>query len=170
MALARGVLSAVLLPCPSGISGPPVRSATRCDSRPHNVPRSFRRMPDTCLWPVEPAMTTTPRKSLIVVLVDEENNLPEEFTRHLRTTGGEGIQVIVACAGPTHDLALLQHTVGDAQYLIAPPGTNAEDLRELAMTQAAGDIVTVLSRGLTSPTPQVGPHIHDRSAAECSSL
>ena len=36
----------------------------------------------------------------------------------------------------------------DAQFLLAPAGTTTEDLRELAMRQVPGDIVTLLTGAL----------------------
>jgi hypothetical protein len=42
----------------------------------------------------------------------------------------------------------LQRSVRDAQFLLAPAGTSTEDLRELAMRQVPGDIVTLLSGAL----------------------
>jgi hypothetical protein len=41
--------------------------------------------------------------------------------------------------------------VRDAQFLLAPAGTSTEDLRALAMSQAPGDIVSLLN-GVTLPT------------------
>jgi hypothetical protein len=41
-------------------------------------------------------------------------------------------------------LAALHQSVGDAQFLLAPAGTTTEELRELAMRQVPGDIVTLL--------------------------
>jgi hypothetical protein len=55
------------------------------------------------------------------------------------------VDVIVACAGQPSDLPALQHAVRDAQFLLAPAGTSAEDLRELAMQLAPGDIVRLLN-------------------------
>jgi hypothetical protein len=60
------------------------------------------------------------------------------------------VDVIVACAGQPVNLADLQRRVRDAQFLLAPAGTSTEDLRELAMKQAPGDIVSLLN-GVTSP-------------------
>jgi hypothetical protein len=56
----------------------------------------------------------------------------------------------VACAGQPVNLADLQRRVRDAQFLLAPAGTSTEDLRELAMKQAPGDIVSLLN-GITLP-------------------
>jgi hypothetical protein len=60
-------------------------------------------------------------------------------------SGDEVINVILACAGPPVGIAALQRRVRDLQILLAPAGTSTEDLRELAMRQAPGDIVTLLS-------------------------
>lgn len=88
----------------------------------------------------------TPRKSLIVVLPDGHVVSPEAVTsRMLSADSDERIDLIVACAGQPRNLASLQRDVSDLQLLVAPAGTSTEDLRELAMAQAPGDIVTLLS-------------------------
>jgi hypothetical protein len=58
------------------------------------------------------------------------------------------MDVVVACAGQPTNLSALQRTIGAAQFLLAPAGTSTEDLRALAMRQAPGDIVTLLSGAL----------------------
>jgi hypothetical protein len=52
---------------------------------------------------------------------------------------------VIACAGQPANLAALHQSVGNAQFLLAPAGTSTADLRELAMRQVPGDIVTLLS-------------------------
>ena len=47
-------------------------------------------------------------------------------------------------------IAAEENFVIDAQFLLAPAGTSTEDLRELAMKQAPGDIVSLLN-GITLP-------------------
>lgn len=88
----------------------------------------------------------TPRKSFIVVL--PENHVVSADLVAERLSGerdmGE-VDVILACAGQPSSIALLQRKVRDLQILLAPAGTSGEDLRELAMNQAPGDIVTLLS-------------------------
>jgi len=62
-----------------------------------------------------------------------------------RPTAAEAYTVVVACAGQPSNLDELKRTARGARFLHAPPGTSAEDLRELAMDQTPGDIVTLLS-------------------------
>ncbi len=87
----------------------------------------------------------TPRVSLIVVLPENHVVSQDRLAEGLRAHGNEDIDVIVACAGQPTNLSALQRSVGDAQFLLAPAGTSTEDLRELAMRQVPGDIVTLLS-------------------------
>ena len=88
----------------------------------------------------------TPRKSLIVVLAENHVVSPDLVADRLSADGDdEAVDVILACAGQPHSIAALQHRVRDLQVLLAPAGTTTEDLRELAMSQAPGDIVTLLS-------------------------
>jgi hypothetical protein len=87
----------------------------------------------------------TPRKSLIVVLPENHVVSPEMVTDRLPTEAdADLVDVILACAGQPHSLAALQRRVRDIQVLLAPAGTSTEDLRELAMNQAPGDIVTLM--------------------------
>jgi hypothetical protein len=88
----------------------------------------------------------TPRKSFIVVL--PENHVVSADLVVERLSGerdSDQIDVILACAGQPSSIAALQGRVRDLQVLLAPAGTSGEDLRELAMNQAPGDIVTLLS-------------------------
>jgi hypothetical protein len=88
----------------------------------------------------------TPRRSLIVVLPENHAVSPEMVSDRLPAEGdNEVVDVILACAGQPHSLGALQRRVRDIQVLLAPAGTSTEDLRELAMNQAPGDIVTLLS-------------------------
>jgi hypothetical protein len=88
----------------------------------------------------------TPRKSLVVVLADNHVVSPELVAERLTSTGDHDVvDVIVACAGQPVDLGALQRKVHDLQVLLAPSGTSVEKLRELAIMQAPGDIVTLLS-------------------------
>jgi hypothetical protein len=95
----------------------------------------------------------TPRVSLIVVLPEHHVVSPDRLAEGLRAHGNRAIDVVVACAGQPTNLSALQRSVGDAQFLLAPAGTSTEDLRELAMRQVPGDIVTLLSGALL---PTVG--------------
>ena len=90
----------------------------------------------------------TPRVSLIVVLPEHHVVSPDRLAEGLRAHGNQDIYVVVACAGQPTNLSALQRSVGDAQFLLAPAGTSTEDLRELAMRQVPGDIVTLLSGAL----------------------
>ncbi len=88
----------------------------------------------------------TPRRSLIVVLPENHSLAPERVVEHLADLGDQDVvDVIVACAGPSSSLAALQRRVRDIQVLLAPAGTSVGDLRELAMKQSPGDIVTLVS-------------------------
>lgn len=95
----------------------------------------------------------TPRKSLIVVIPENHFVSPELVAERVPSTGDqEAVDVIVACAGQPVNLAALQRKVRDVRVLLAPAGTSTEDLREIAIKQAPGDIVTLLS-GLLVGTP-----------------
>lgn len=88
----------------------------------------------------------TPRRSLIVVLPENHVVSPDLVSNRLAAEGdNEVVDVILACAGQPHSIAALQRRVRDLQVLLAPAGTSKEDLRELAMSQAPGDIVTLMS-------------------------
>ena len=88
----------------------------------------------------------TPRKSFIVVLPENHAVSADLVTERLPAEGdNEMVDVILACAGQPLSIAALQRRVRNIQVLLAPAGTSTEDLRELAMNQAPGDIVTLLS-------------------------
>ena len=88
----------------------------------------------------------TPRKSLIVVLPENHEVSPDRVAERLQADGeNEQVDVILACAGQPSGIAALRRRVQDLQVLLAPPGTSPEDLRELAMNRAPGDIVTLLN-------------------------
>jgi hypothetical protein len=94
---------------------------------------------------VQRAPRRTPRKSLIVVLPENHVVAPDLITDRLPPEGDtEEMDVILAYAGQSVSIAALQRRVRDLQVLRAPSGTSTEDLRELAMRQAPGDIVTLL--------------------------
>jgi hypothetical protein len=87
----------------------------------------------------------TPRKSLIVVLPENHVVSPDLVTARLSEGGSaDDTDVILACAGQPTSIAALQRRVRDLQILLAPAGTTGEDLRELAMNQAPGDIITLM--------------------------
>lgn len=88
----------------------------------------------------------TPRKSFIVVLPENHVVSPDFVAERISgERDSDQIDVILACAGQPNSIAALQGRVRDLQVLLAPAGTSGEDLRELAMNQAPGDIVTLLS-------------------------
>jgi hypothetical protein len=90
----------------------------------------------------------TPRVSLIVVLPENHVVSPDRLAEGLRAHGDQHVDVVIACAGYSTNLAASQGSVGDADLLLAPAGTTSEDLRQLAMRQAPGDIVTLLTGAL----------------------
>lgn len=92
----------------------------------------------------------TPRTSFIVVLPENHIVSPAGLAERLPIATECDVDVIVACAGQPINLHALQRTVANAQFLLAPAGTSMEDLRELAMQHAPGDIVTLLSGTLQS--------------------
>ncbi|HKR09493.1 MAG TPA: hypothetical protein VJS39_09910 [Gemmatimonadaceae bacterium] len=87
----------------------------------------------------------TPRKSLIVVVPENHHVPTDTVTERLGNTEAEEVDVILACAGQPTGIGSLQRKVRDLQVLLAPAGTSDEDLRELAMHLATGDIVTLLN-------------------------
>jgi hypothetical protein len=98
----------------------------------------------------------TPRVSLIVVLPEHHVVSPERLAESLRGHESQEVDIVVACAGQPKNLSALQKSIGDAQFLLAPAGTSVEDLRELAMRQVPGDIVTLLSGGLLRESAESG--------------
>lgn len=95
-----------------------------------------------------PSPRRTPRHSLIVVIPEHHVVSPDRLTESLRGRVDQDVDVLVACAGQPTNLNALQRSVGDAQFLLAPAGTSTEDLREIAIRQAPGDIVRLLSGAL----------------------
>lgn len=91
----------------------------------------------------------TPRKSFIVV-VPENQAIPHELLseRLAGENDQDNVDVIVAFAGQPASLHSLQRKIRDVQVLLAPAGTCPEDLRELAMQRAPGDIVTLLNTSI----------------------
>ena len=66
----------------------------------------------------------TPRVSVIVVLPENHVVSPDRLAQGLRAHGDQPVDVVVACAGQPTNLAALQKSVGDAQFLLAPAGTS----------------------------------------------
>jgi hypothetical protein len=93
---------------------------------------------------------TSPRRSVVLVVSESRSISPDFLVDGLRARGDEQVDVLVACAGQPADLSALQHCIADAQFLLAPAGTSVEDLREMAMAQASGDIVTLVTAPLLS--------------------
>ena len=92
-----------------------------------------------------PLYRRSARRSLVLVLSESRSISSDFIVDGLRVRSEQPVDVLVACAGQPADLSALQHCVGDAQFLLAPAGTSVEDLREMAMAQAQGDIVTLLT-------------------------
>jgi hypothetical protein len=90
----------------------------------------------------------TPRVSVIVVLPENHVVCPDRLAEGLRAHQNTEVAVVVACAGQPTNLSALQRSVGHAQFVLAPAGTSTEDLREMAMRQVPGDIVTLISGSL----------------------
>lgn len=95
----------------------------------------------------------TPRVSLILILCDDRRYEPKSLPLRLPRPSYEEIDtIVVACAGIPGNIDELKRNARGVQFLHAPEGTSAEDLRELAMEQTPGDIVTLLSaRHLSLP-------------------
>jgi hypothetical protein len=101
----------------------------------------------------------TPRQSVIIVLPENHAVPLEFFDSDARSSDekidiDEKIDVIVACAGQPASLAALRSRIADLRVVLAPPGTSAEDLRALAIREAPGDIVTLLSPSSTMRATQ----------------
>jgi hypothetical protein len=91
------------------------------------------------------ATRRTPRRSFIVVVPDSETVDTAQIAERLRIAGDEGVvDVIVACAGQRANLSTLADRIRDVQVLVAPAGTTQVALRELAVSRARGDIVTLV--------------------------
>ncbi|MFL5637762.1 MAG: hypothetical protein ACJ78M_00170 [Gemmatimonadaceae bacterium] len=121
-------------------SGIGIHALNQARAHPHDLPVARE-------GPADLAMPRrTPRKSLIFVMPGDRPVLEDVVTRRIQSDREtEDLDVIVAYSGEPRDLASLQRRVRDIQVLVAPAGSSAEDLRELAMERAAGDIVTLFS-------------------------
>jgi GT2 family glycosyltransferase len=86
-----------------------------------------------------------PLRSLIVVIPADHAFAPDRIADRLADGMKPDLDIIVACAGQPADLAAIHAHLPTAQFLLAPAGTSGEDLRALALAQAAGDIVTLVS-------------------------
>jgi hypothetical protein len=90
------------------------------------------------------ARRKTPRVSLIFLLLDGQVMEPKRLAGRMSPQRDEGMDVIVACAGQPGNLDVLRRTARHARFYLAPADTSEEDLRELAIKQTGGDIVTLL--------------------------
>ena len=91
-----------------------------------------------------PERRARPRRSLVLVLPGGQPVSSERLAERLRGFGDDASNVIVACAGTPGDLGALEAVASNAQFLLAPAETTAEELRELAIQFAPGDLVTLL--------------------------
>jgi hypothetical protein len=94
------------------------------------------------------ARRKNPRVSAVVVLTESNVVSSEGLLSGVRSRVGDDADVVIVCAGYLANLPTLQRCMRDALFLIAPEGTSSEDLREMAMAQARGDIVTLMSDAL----------------------
>jgi len=86
-----------------------------------------------------------PRVSVVFVLSENHVVSPDRVLTQLEQHVEREVDVLVACAGQPANLSSLQRVIGSAQFLLAPAGTDTEDLRELAMARATGDVITLLN-------------------------
>ena len=98
-----------------------------------------------------PLPRRTPRKSLVVILPEKHIVSADSIAAKLDAADDYEVDVIVACAGQPIDLNSLHGAAPAPQFILAPAGTTSEQLRELAMTRASGDIVTLVT-GQLAPT------------------
>ena len=88
----------------------------------------------------------TPRRSVIVVLTENDTVAADLIDDRLQSeSDADHVDVIVACAGQPSGVGLLAARLRDVQVVLAPAGTSGEDLRQLAIQHAAGDIITLVS-------------------------
>lgn len=93
-----------------------------------------------------PSPRHTPRKSLVVILPENHFIASDAVCARLADEADPTqVDVILACAGHSGSIGALQRRLHDLQILLAPAGTSVEDLREMAINQAPGDIVTLLN-------------------------
>lgn len=85
------------------------------------------------------------RKSLIVVIPANHWVAPELIDERMPEGPTDELEVIVACAGQPAGLGAIQAQLRTAQFLLAPLDTTADELRALALSQAVGDIVSLLN-------------------------
>ena len=138
------------------LSAPQVRESDIADDAPRTDYSAVVSLGESADAP-PPLNRTLPRRSVVVVVSESRSISPELLVGGLRVRGDQHVDVLVACAGQPADLSALQRCVGDAQFLLAPAGTSIEDLREMAMAQAPGDIVTLMTAPLTGAGALVEP-------------
>jgi hypothetical protein len=87
----------------------------------------------------------TPRKSVVIVLPSDLPIAASRLADEVPVTSSDVNDIIVASAGEPAYLTTLRKFLREAEFLVAPAGTSAEDLRELAMSRATGDIVKLVT-------------------------
>jgi GT2 family glycosyltransferase len=85
------------------------------------------------------------RKSLIVVIPANHWVSPERIDERMPDGPLDELEVIVACAGQPVGLGAIQAQLRSAQFLLAPSDSTADELRTLALSQAVGDVVTLVN-------------------------
>jgi len=121
-------------------------ASTPNQNQPHSVPAAENGIIPPSIASRQSAPRRTPRRSLIVVLPENHVLSPDVVSERLASEEEpENVDVILACAGQPNGIGAIQRRVRDLQVLLAPAGTSGEDLRQLAMEQAPGDIVTLVS-------------------------
>ena len=109
----------------------------------------------------DPAPQRAPLKSLIIAIPAAHSIELDRITAQMPDDPNGAVEVIVACAGQPADLPAIHTHLTNAQFLLAPLGTSAEELRVLAISQAVGDIVTFVSG-----VPTGAPRSVDRGSIE----
>lgn len=98
----------------------------------------------------------TPRQSVIVVVSDDSVFSADALACHAIASGGD-VDVTVACAGNLSVVGALRERPRNVRVLVGPVGMTRADLRELAMSQVSGDIVTLVDEStLAGPRPVAG--------------
>ena len=99
----------------------------------------------------------SPRRSVIIVLSDDSAFSEDALAAHALTPASD-VDVTVACAGNLSVVGTLRERARDVRVLVAPAGMSGEDLREFAMSQVAGDIVTLFDgAALANSRPGLRP-------------
>jgi hypothetical protein len=96
--------------------------------------------------------------SVIVVIPEDRVVEPEHLSIETISTAIGDVEVTIACAGEPSNLEVLKRKIRNARFLMAPSGTSREELRELAMEQTPGDIITLVD-GTDYPNFAVPPNL-----------